>query len=737
VIFLSSNITNNNQNNAAQAGNVTNLLSNRPVSFFQNNGQTDSQVNFYAQRSGASYFFTKDRIVFSFVRMKRTPRCQQEQSLNILNNRDIMMNPQYADMNREYMRMVFSMEFKHSNPNVQIEGMQMGSETANYFTGNDSRKWCTNVNSYEKIMYRNLWRNIDLVCYMDGNSSLKFDYVVRPGGNVEDIMLQYDGIDNLYPDEDGNLIIETPMGNFIDNSPTAYQMINGRKIDVAARYENRARHCEEYRYGFEIGHRYDPRYTLTIDPGIVYSSFIGAPFYDEATAVAVDNDGNAYVTGYTESLNFPTTNGFDLSYNGGQDAFVVKINSTPAVVYSSYLGGAGNDIATGIDVDRNGNVYVTGYTDSNAFPTLNPFQATRGGGRDGFITKISPVPAIVYSSYLGGNMDEFTSDVAVDRNGNACITGSTRSTNFPIAGNAFDSTYNGSVDAFVTKVSPSGTLIYSTYLGGDNVDVGTGIAVDSDGNIYISGTTISNNFPTRNAFDATANGNADAFVTKFNQSGSLIYSSYLGGNDNDNGRSIAVDRQGNAYITGWTMSNNFPLVNPFDNTLGGTQDAFITKISSRPAIVYSSYLGGTDVESGEGVAVDRYGNAYITGTTFSNNFPTVNPFDNTLGGTTDAFITKVDSRAQIIYSSYLGGSANENGNGIAVDRNQNAYIVGSTTSTDFPAINAFDNTYNGATDGFIAKIETPPAYDSSTMNVVAQMLQQMQVLQDMMNEDTL
>jgi hypothetical protein len=727
---------NNNQNNAAQVSNVANLLSNRPVPFFQNNGQTDSEVNFYAQRSGASYFFTKDRIVCSFVRMKKTPRRRQEQNLNILNNPDIMMNPQYANMNREYMRMVFSMEFKHCNPNVQIEGMQMGSETANYFTGNDSRKWCTNVNSYEKIMYRNLWRNIDLVCYMDGNSALKFDYIVHPGGCVEDIMIEYTGIDGLSPDEEGNLVIKTHMDNFIDNSPTAYQMINGRKIDVAARYENRARHCEEYRYGFEIGHRYDPRYTLTIDPGIVYSSFIGAPFFDEANGVAVDSDGNAYVTGLTESLNFPTTNGFDLSYNGGQDAFVVKINSTPAVVYSSYLGGFGNDSGASIAVDGNGNVYIVGSTDSNAFPTLNAFQTARAGGIDAFITKISPAPAIIYSSYLGGSGGELASGVAVDRSGNAYIIGSTGSDNFPTV-NAFDSTYNGLTDAFVTKVSSSGSLMYSTYLGGTGVEFGLGIAVDSDGYAYATGATTSDNFPTVNAFDNTFNGISDAFVTRFNSSGNIVYSSYLGGANADLGSSIAVDRDRNAYITGYTLSTDFPVLNAFDNTYNGGTDAFITKINSRPAIVYSSYLGGGGQDLGRGIAVDRYGNAYVTGDTSSTNFPTVDPFDATLRGTSDAFITKVNSTPQVIYSSYLGGSAVDGGNSIAVDRYQNAYIVGSTTSGDFPAINAFDNTYNGAIDGFIAKIETPPAYDSSTMNAAAQMLQQMQQLQDMMNEDNL
>jgi hypothetical protein len=727
VISLNSNIINSksNLNTNSQINSVNNLLLNRPISFFQNNGQTDGTVRYYSQKSGSSYFFTDNKIVFSFMRMKRIPESCQNQMNDII-------NPRKNTMAIQYMRMVFSMEFKHCNPNVQIEGLQQQNETANYFTSRDERNWCTNVPCYEKITYHNLWRNIDLVCSIREDGSLKFDYIVRPGGNVEDIMIEYDGIDGLSPNEDGDLVIETPMGNFMDQRPEAYQIINGRSFNVDAKFENRARHRKEFRHGYKVSCSYDPRYTLTIDPGFVYSSYIGAPFRDEAHSVAIDTAGNAYVTGVTESLNFPTTNGFDLSYNGGQDAFVVKISPAPAVLYSSYLGGAGNDVGNGIAVDGNGNVYVTGSTDSNAFPVRNPFQTTLGGDIDAFITKFSPNQEIIYSSYLGGQDFESAYSVAVDASGNAYVTGDTESSNFPTR-NAFDDSYNGSGDIFVTKISPSGRLLFSTYLGGNGFDFGGAIAVDRNGFAYVTGATFSDNFPTRNAFSATNNGLADAFITKFNQSGNIVYSSYLGGTMQDYGRSIAVDRDGNAYIAGHTFSANFPMVNAFDPTYNGMGDVFVTKINSTPAIVYSSYLGGTRVDDAAGIAADRYGNAYVTGYTASDNFPVAGAFRPVRAGFVDAYITKIDSTPQIIYSSYLGGSAVDQGSGITVDNLGNAFIVGFTDSADFPTPNGFDTTYNGARDGFITKIETPPSFNQSTMNVAMQMAQTMQQLMNMMN----
>ncbi|MCM3541322.1 HYR domain-containing protein, partial [Priestia endophytica] len=291
----------------------------------------------------------------------------------------------------------------------------------------------------------------------------------------------------------------------------------------------------------------------------------------------------------------------------------------------------------------------------------------------------------------------------------------TGSADFPTTPGAFDTTYNGNGDAFVTKLDPTGSmLIYSTYLGGTNVEVGNDIVVDAGGNAYVTGLTFSTNFPTTpGAFDTTYNGSGDVFVTKLNPTGStLIYSTYLGGGTStEQGEGIAVDAGGNAYVTGFTHSTDFPTTpGAFDTTLSGFVDAFVTKLNPTGSmLIYSTYLGGTDSDRGFGIALDAGGNAYVTGFTESANFPTTpGAFDTTYNGSGDVFVTKLNpTGSTLIYSTYLGGTNEEGGSGIAVDAGGNAYITGFTNSTDFPTTpGAFDTTLNGNSDAFVTKLGT-------------------------------
>jgi hypothetical protein len=361
----------------------------------------------------------------------------------------------------------------------------------------------------------------------------------------------------------------------------------------------------------------------------------------------------------------------------------------------------------------NRNVYVAGTTSSSNFPTKNPYQWTYSGNQDAFVTKLSPEGnTLLYSTYLGGSGHEYCADIAIDRFGSAYLTGETGSRNFPLM-KPFQDTIEDVVAAFVTKLSPTGNnLVYSTYLGGISEDIGCSIAVDQHGSAYVTGKTGSGNFPKKNPFQKKhGGGRSDVFVTKFSPAGdTLVYSTFLGGSSNDYCGSIAVDRSGSAYVTGYTWSADFHIKNPYQGSLNGSEDVFMTKFSpAGNTLVYSTYLGGSNGEYGSGIAVDMNGSAYVTGQTRSTNFPMKNPFQGIFGGGhNDAFVTKLSPAGDtLLYSTYLGGNGRDYlyGNGIAVDSYGDAYLTGYTTSSDFPTHNAFQNSFAGGdSDAFVTRL---------------------------------
>jgi len=400
---------------------------------------------------------------------------------------------------------------------------------------------------------------------------------------------------------------------------------------------------------------------------LVYSTYLGGNNWEWALGIAVDASGNAYITGETESTDFPTQNPYDASWNGVEDAFVTKLAPAGnSLVYSTYLGGNDWDRGYGIAVDASGNAYITGYTESTDFPIQNPYQ-TDQPGYDVFVTKIAPAGnSLIYSTYLGGSSGDYGYEIAVDASGSAYITGVTSSTDFPTQ-NPYDGSLNGSYDVFVTKLAPAGnSLIYSTYLGGNGDDeAGRGIAVDASGNAYITGYTESTDFPTQNPYQTDQPG-YDAFVTKLAPAGnSLVYSTYLGGNSEDIGHFIAVNASGSAYITGETGSTDFPIQNPYQTDQPQT-DVFVTKLApAGNSLVYSTYLGGDSLDYGHAIAVDASGNAYITGYTESTDFPTLNSYQ-TDQPDRDVFVTKLGV-AGPFPCDYLPGDVNNNGDANGVD----------------------------------------------------------------------
>ena len=726
-------------NAKAQAG-ILDSYGKLPLSFEANHGQTDSSVRFLSRTGGYTVFLTADEAVLAVrgnaekrpaikgasgfrgaaVSLKRYPDTSPDPDTNP--NLDTNPNPA-TRMTGGVLRM----KLRNANVAAKITGTDELAGTSNYFIGNDPTKWRTNVPTYAKVKYEGIYSGIDLVYY--GNQrQLEYDFIVAPGADPHRIAFDIRGAKRIQRDAHGELVLNVADGEIRWHKPVVYQEKDGARQLVAARYVLTATN----RVGFELA-KYDTSRLLYIDP-LIYSTYLGGSGGESGSGIAVDSAGNAYVTGYTQSTDFPTKNPLQPAYAGGtDDVFVAKINPTgSALVYSTYLGGSGDDLGSAVAVDSAGNAYVTGVTQSSDFPTKNPLQATNGGGpgcstcQDAFVTKINPEgSALVYSTYLGGSNQDIGVGIAVDGAGNAYVGGDTESADFPITPGALQTDCNrGSGcfpngDAFMAKIDPSGSaLVYSTFLGGSKQEIVGRIAVDTAGNAYVIGTTASTDFPTVNAVQpAYGGGLDDAFVSKLNPTGSaLVYSTYLGGGDVDIGLSIAVDSAGSTYVTGYTYSTNFPTKNPLQPSNAGHGDAFVTKFNAAgSALVYSTYLGGKNQDNAYGIAVDSAGNAYITGLTASSTFPIKGSLQK-FAGNQDAFVSKLNpAGSALVYSTYLGGSEFEGGVGIAVDSTDNAYVTGGTDSTNFPVTpGAFQTVCGGSPtqcldfgDAFVAKIFIP------------------------------
>ena len=685
-----------------------------PLSFEANQGQTDPKAKFLSRGRGYTLFLTSTEAVLTLTKADAHIKRR-------ISGEARLVEPE------KRAGTVLRMKFVGANPAPAVAGVGELPGKSNYFVGNDPKKWRANVPTYAKVEYRDVYPGVNLVYY--GNlRQLEHDFVVSPGADPKVITLAFEGMDGVAIDALGDLVLRADGSEVRLRKPFVYQEQDGQRAVIPTRYVLKA----ERQVAFEVA-AYDATKPLIIDPVLAYSTFLGGSNDDRGFGIAVDAAGNAYVTGGTGSINFPTTPGAFQTTSGGGDAFVTKLDPTgAALVYSTYLGGSSGDFANGIAVDATGSAYVTGTTTSADFPTTpGAAQTTFGGGLvDAFVTKLNPTgSALVYSTYLGGGGSDQGFGIAVDTSGNAYVTGSAGGLNFPTTPGAFQTTPGGVGDAFVTKFNATGSaLVYSTYLGGSDFDEGKGIAVDAAGSAYVTGRTFSTNFPTTpGAFQTTLNF-TDAFVTKLNPAGSaLVYSTYLGGSRSDEGHAIAVEAAGSAYVTGLTASFNFPTTpGAFRTTSGGGGgDAFVTKLNADgSALVYSTYLGGNSIDFGNGIAVDTAGNAYVTGDTLSRNFPTTpDATQPDFGGDRDAFVTKFDpSGSALVYSTYLGGSGSDEGFGIAVDTAGSAYVTGRSFSTNFPTTpGAFQTIFGGATgDAFVAKLSSATINTPVGSNVVVQ-----------------
>lgn len=476
--------------------------------------------------------------------------------------------------------------------------------------------------------------------------------------------------------------------------------------------------------------------TPLTSPVLDYATFLGGVDADDGLAITVDSRGDVYLAGRTASPDFPTTSGaYDVTLNGGVDAFVAKFSADGStLLYSTLIGGAGLDDADSIVVDQSGNAYIRGVTRSTDFPTTQgSFDTSFNGGFDTYVTKISADGStLVYSTFLGSTGFDSGSGIAIDRQGSAYVTGLTGSSDFPTTPGAFDTTFEGEggplpppfggdFDAYVTKLTPDGSdLAYSSFLGGSAFEAGLGIAVSPEGDAYVVGPTLSSDFPTTSSsFDSTLNGGADAFVTKLTRDGSaLVYSALLGGSGFEDALGVAIGEGGNAYLTGGTESSDFPTTGgTTDRTFNGARDAWVAEVSADGStLTYSTFVGGSEYESAHGIAVDPHGDVHIAGMTESADFPTTTgASDSSFNGAGDGFYTKLPlGGSSPAYSTFLGGAGVDDGADVAVGPTGEAYVGGSTASGDFPVTpDAFDETFNGNVDAFMAIIGSASENEAS------------------------
>ena len=668
-----------------------------PLRFEENGGQINPEARFQARGEGYQVFLTSKGATLALRKAaKQSPRLSSHRSFRA-------ETPSFD---------LIGLNFVGSNADPELTGIDELADKSSYLIGREKSKWLTGLRNYREVRYESLYPGTDLVFYGHGRH-LEFDFVVAAGANPGSIRIKVTGAKQLNMDSEDDVVVHTAGKDLLLRTPVAYQQKKGRRKPVSARYVLSAENELEFQIGpydkskplvidpvlsystylggsatdivlnvaaDRHGFAYATGNTCSVDfptanpfqsqnvgggciafvskfnqsgSELVYSTYLGGTdgLETDGLGIAVDQNFNAYLTGVTFSADFPLENPFQVQNKGGAEAFVVELNPTgTALVYSSLLGGSGDDFGLDIVVDPQGAAYVTGDTNSPDFPVHNPLQSSfKGGPSDAFVAKIQPQGAgLAFATYIGGTDEDHGFGIAVDFARNIYVAGYSKSADFPTTPHALQPTSAGGFDSVILKLRSDGQkLLYSTYLGGSADDEGLDIAVDLFGSAHISGSTCSADFPTRNPAQPVPTGQCAGYAARLDPSGShLIYSTYLGGAFNDFARGIATHTVAGPwvfdYVSGLTCSPNFPVSHAIQPNFGGVCDAFVTKLGPTGAIVYSTYLGGTDFDQSHGVAVDGRGNAYVGGITCSTDFPvSENAVQQTQAGNCDGFVSKI------------------------------------------------------------------------------------------------
>lgn len=671
--------------------------------FIENKGQWDRGARFLLQTEGMETWVTNDGVVYDLFRVSGGDPGEKHTA-------------RLASGSRTQRRAghVVRVSFEGAGGPTRVHGTEKVPGVNNYFLGNDPAHWATDVTRYSRVKVNGLYDGIDAVFYVDGERP-RYDLVIAPGGDPTHVRMHVDGADGIAVTRDGALSISTTMGAIEQRELFAYQEIGGRRREVRCAFAKNS----DGTVGFSLG-AYDRTRELVIDP-LVYSTFIGGrSSANWAKDIAVDANGNTYICGYAQTNRYPTTTGaYDVSYNGGDDGFVTKFNSGgTAQVYSTYLGGSLDDNIWSLEIDANGNVYTVGSSEgSTNYPTTaGAFDRTANGFRDIVATKLNASGnALIYSTYLGGNQGEWSGAMKIDGNGNMVIVGMTEIWDasagalvYPTTPGAYATAFNGGGDGVLTILNANGSaLVYSTLFGGTNNDQFRGVALDRDGDIYMCGFSRSTDFPTTpGALSGANSGDYDATIVKFTSTGTLVYSTLLGGTGADRCYAgIAVDADENAYVTGYSSSVFPTTTGAYDESVNGSGDIFVSKIAAGGgSLSFSTYIGTSTLDEGSALALDAAGNIVVFGTSRGSGYPTTSgAVDATLRGYEDFVVSVLNTAgSSLLYSTFLGGNGNDMPGGMVIGSNGDVYLCGSTNATDYPATSGVYDASNSSHDGLIS-----------------------------------
>ena len=673
------------------------------------NGSARPDILYSANAGTTTVFLRKGGISYVLTKQENPETGIRRQDNENEKNKITSSNRQIDKPSNLFLQRI-DMEFVGSNPEAKVKAEYPSEGYTNYYLAH-CPQGITDVSSYKKITYQDIYPNIDIVFYGGKKSGLKYDILIKPGGNPDDIKIKYSGADGIEI-QNNELIIKNSIGEMAENMPKVYQNIDGKIVDIKANYRLNGTTLK-----FELSN-FRANYPLIIDPFATWMTYYGGSNGDQGESIAADGNGNVYVTGVTTSNStFPVLAGIQMAYGGGLfDAFVVKFNEAGGRQWATYYGGSSGDRADGIAADASGNVCITGTTFSGNFPfTSGGFQSVFGGGNDVFVVKLNTSGTPQWATYYGGTGNEYGKEITIDINGNVCITGLTTSNVFPVLLGCQMTNGGGSMqDAFVVKFNSSGVPQWATYYGGTGNESGQGITADAGGNVSISGYTTSTDFPfTLGCYQSVfGGGDSDAFVVKLNSSGILQWATYYGGTLADDAFGIATDAGGNIFFTGTTYSNDFPVWLGQQMSNGGgadTRDAFVVKFNSSGTRQWATYYGGNQAEEGYGIAIDGSGNSYITGDTYGN-FPVTGTACQTTFGTKpsveDQYLASLDPSGNLLCATYIGGNghAEMSGAGTIALFGCYTYLTGSTPGS-FPVTSgSYQTNHGGNADVFIAQL---------------------------------
>lgn len=601
----------------------------------------------------------------------------------------------------------------------------------NFFRGSSPEWWYSKVPVWEEVYATNIYPGIDARYYIE-DGALRYDLLVAPGADPQQIKFTMSGATGIRITSEGTLLVTTPIGTIEQKGLMAYQSQSKGRKEIECGFTLSTAGV----VGFDVG-SYDPQQPLVIDP-LVFSTLVGGTEDDLMLTICRDSSSNIYTGGYSLSTDFPTNDGaYDITYAAGRDIVICKYNSDASIMlYATYLGGEGDDMPQGLAGSTTGSILVAGWTRSRQFPTTSGAfrRAIDSTNTASFLARLSPTgDSLFFSTYVTASYGDFAFSLATDSKGYAYLTGRTLNQDFPTSSGAFDSVLRANYDTYVVKMNPSGdSIVAATLIGGDNVDEANSIAVDIDGNVYITGVTRSSDFPvTPNAYSNAHGRNGEVFISKFSPNLSqLLYSTVFGGDGDDYSNGIAVTTNGAAIVAGRTLSANFPTTpSAFLTMPPAEENGFITRLSTDGSTLeFSSFLGGTGVDRITGMGVDDRSNPYVVGQTSSANFPTTANADfSTITGDYDAFVTKVHSSGtRLLYSSFFGSDLRDEAIAVTVDQLGNAYVAGFADAPNFPTTaGVINRIHHGKRDGFLLKlplINPPLSLDNSPVTNTANLL---------------